>query len=52
MDLHTAGHRQGVVAAPHHAAVEAGREAYEIGLAPHSGEAQPTSPLTGFLNER
>jgi oxamate amidohydrolase len=25
MDLHTAGHRQGVVAAPHHAAVEAGR---------------------------
>ena len=25
MQLHTAGHRQGVVAAPHHAAVEAGR---------------------------
>jgi gamma-glutamyltranspeptidase len=25
MDLHTAGHRCGVVAAPHHAAVEAGR---------------------------
>ena len=25
MDLHTAGHRQGVVCAPHHAAVEAGR---------------------------
>src|SRR5215475_9281783 len=25
MDLHTAGHRRGVVAAPHHAAVEAGR---------------------------
>src|SRR6516162_5679305 len=25
MDLHTAGHRQGVVAAPHRAAVEAGR---------------------------
>ena len=24
-DLHTAGHRRGVVAAPHHAAVEAGR---------------------------
>src|SRR5438128_11428665 len=24
MDLHTAGHRRGVVAAPHHAAVEAG----------------------------
>jgi gamma-glutamyltranspeptidase len=26
MDLHTAGHRRGVVAAPHHAAAEAGRE--------------------------
>src|SRR4051812_50162192 len=25
MDLHTAGHRRGVVAAPHHAAVESGR---------------------------
>jgi gamma-glutamyltranspeptidase len=25
MDLYTAGHRRGVVAAPHHAAVEAGR---------------------------
>src|SRR5260370_29776308 len=25
MDLHTAGHRRGVVAAPHHAAAEAGR---------------------------
>ncbi len=25
MDLHTAGHRRGVAAAPHHAAVEAGR---------------------------
>ena len=25
IDLHTAGHRRGVVAAPHHAAVEAGR---------------------------
>jgi gamma-glutamyltranspeptidase len=25
MDLHTSGHRRGVVAAPHHAAVEAGR---------------------------
>ena len=25
MELHTAGHRRGVVAAPHHAAVEAGR---------------------------
>jgi gamma-glutamyltranspeptidase/glutathione hydrolase len=26
MDLHTAGHRRGVVAAPHTAAVEAGRD--------------------------
>ncbi|MEA2903435.1 MAG: oxamate amidohydrolase [Alphaproteobacteria bacterium] len=26
MDLHTAGHRQGVVCAPHHAAVAAGRD--------------------------
>src|ERR1700753_4082291 len=25
MDLHSAGHRQGVVSAPHHAAAEAGR---------------------------
>ena len=25
MELHTAGHRRGVVAAPHHATVEAGR---------------------------
>jgi gamma-glutamyltranspeptidase len=25
MDLHTAGHRRGIVAAPHAAAVEAGR---------------------------
>ena len=25
MELHTAGHRRGVVAAPHHAVVEAGR---------------------------
>ena len=31
------------------AAVEAGRDAYEIGLAPRSHEARPTSPLTGFL---
>jgi len=30
-------------------AVEAGRDAYELGLAPRSQEAQPTSPLTGFL---
>lgn len=32
-------------------AVEAGREAYEIGLTPRSREAQPTSPLTGFLEK-
>ena len=31
------------------AAVEAGRDAYELGLAPRSHEAQATSPLTGFL---
>src|SRR6476660_7535415 len=31
MDLHTAGHRQGVVAAPHHAAVEAGRATLAAG---------------------
>ncbi len=33
------------------AAVEAGRAAYEIGLAPKRREAEPTSPLTGFLYE-
>jgi thiazole synthase len=33
------------------AAVEAGRAAYEIGLAPRRQEAEATSPLTGFLNE-
>jgi len=33
------------------AAVEAGRAAYEIGLAPKRREAEPTSPLTGFLDE-
>jgi thiazole synthase len=32
------------------AAVEAGRAAYEIGLAPEQFEASATSPLTGFLN--
>ncbi len=32
------------------AAVEAGRAAYEIGLAPASLEAQATSPLTAFLD--
>ena len=31
MDLHTAGHRRGVVAAPHHAAVGAGRAALAEG---------------------
>src|SRR3954464_10836788 len=31
MDLHTAGHRQGVVAAPHHDAVEAGRATLAAG---------------------
>jgi thiazole synthase len=31
-------------------AVEAGRDAYEIGLAPKSKAAHATSPLTGFLN--
>lgn len=30
-------------------AVEAGREAYEIGLAERAAIASPTSPLTGFL---
>ncbi len=32
-------------------AVEAGREAYEAGLASSSSDAQPTSPLTAFLTE-
>src|ERR1043166_4973168 len=32
-------------------AVEAGREAYEIGLAPRRAEAEATSPLTGFLEK-
>jgi len=32
------------------AAVEAGREAFEIGLAPAHRQANATSPLTGFLN--
>ncbi len=31
-------------------AVEAGREAYEVGLAEQSATASATSPLTGFLN--
>jgi thiazole synthase len=33
------------------AAVEAGRTAYEVGLAPRRKEADPTSPLTGFLDQ-
>src|SRR6185312_3670928 len=33
------------------AAVEAGRAAYEIGLAPTHFNASPTSPLTAFLDE-
>ncbi len=32
-------------------AVEAGRTAFELGLAPQHHQAQPTSPLTGFLND-
>jgi thiazole synthase len=32
-------------------AVEAGREAYEIGIAEASATASATSPLTGFLNK-
>jgi thiazole synthase len=39
------------MAAAFKAAVESGRAAYEIGLAPRRKEAEPTSPLTGFLNE-
>jgi thiazole synthase len=31
-------------------AVEAGRAAYELGLAEPHAEASATSPLTGFLN--
>src|ERR1700748_2405648 len=31
MDLHTAGHRRGVVCAPHHAAAEAGRAVFAEG---------------------
>jgi thiazole synthase len=32
-------------------AIEAGREAREIGLAEKLAAAAPTSPLTGFLSE-
>jgi thiazole synthase len=39
------------MAAAFQAAVEAGRAAYEVGLAPKRKEADATSPLTGFLNE-
>src|SRR5436309_5337910 len=39
------------MAAAFKAAVEAGRAAYEIGLAPKRKEAEATSPLTGFLDE-
>lgn len=34
------------------AAVESGRAAYEIGLAPKRSDASATSPLTGFLSEQ
>ena len=34
------------------AAVESGREAYEIGLAPRRRQADATSPLTGFLDAK
>ena len=33
-------------------AVDAGREAYELGLPEQSGEASATSPLTGFLTSQ
>src|SRR5204862_3479385 len=39
------------MAAAFQAAVEAGRTAYEIGIAPRRREAEPTSPLTGFLDQ-
>ena len=32
-------------------AVEAGRDAYEVGLGARSGTASATSPLTGFLKD-
>ena len=38
MDLHTAGHRRGVVCAPHHAAVEAGRSILAEGGNAHRGD--------------
>jgi len=39
------------MAAAFKAAVEAGRTAYEVGLAPRRKQADPTSPLTGFLGQ-
>ncbi|CCJ87305.1 Thiazole biosynthesis protein ThiG [Cronobacter dublinensis 582] len=33
-------------------AVEAGRTGYEAGLGARATQAQPTSPLTGFLEAR
>ena len=39
------------MAAAFKAAVEAGRTAYEVGLAPRRRDASATSPLTGFLDE-
>ncbi|MGH8595961.1 MAG: thiazole synthase [Gammaproteobacteria bacterium] len=39
------------MAAAFKSAIEAGRAAYEIGLAPKRRDAEPTSPLTGFLDE-
>ncbi|NQU09364.1 thiazole synthase, partial [bacterium] len=39
------------MAAAFRAAVEAGRTAYEIGLAPRRAGAEPTSPLTGFFEQ-
>ena len=39
------------MAAAFKAAVEAGRVAFELGLAPKRREAEATSPLTGFLKE-
>ena len=39
------------MAAAFKAGVEAGRAAYEIGLAPKRREASATSPLTGFFDE-
>jgi len=39
------------MAAAFKVAVEAGRSAYEVGLAPKHNKAEATSPLTGFLDE-